>query len=240
MGKIGHGYGSEWHLLRHLGYHRQYLNAKILNITGGEVIEWLDFRFTHQNKPLAHDHELEGIEFVPSPAVQQQWRGYWPQTGSPPNWDAVGKLKHGQDEAWLLVEAKAYGGELKSTCSAGAASREIIKQALAQTRDFYHITAGAVEDWLTPYYQYCNRLAVLHFLWNICQPAVPAHLVFIYFYGDTVINTQSPQQAAAWQPILDNMYAAIGLDKQNKIRAHVHNIFLPVNPQHHKHLLINQ
>ena len=29
MGKIGYTYGSEWHLLRYLGYHRNELNRQI-------------------------------------------------------------------------------------------------------------------------------------------------------------------------------------------------------------------
>ena len=78
MGKIGYGYGSEWHLLRYLGYHRTYLNKHILRLTGGERIEWLDFRFSRQNVPLQRDHEWTGVAFIEDPAVQRQWRAFWP------------------------------------------------------------------------------------------------------------------------------------------------------------------
>ena len=43
MADIGYGYGSEWHLLRFLGYHRNALDSPILRATGGQEIEWLDF-----------------------------------------------------------------------------------------------------------------------------------------------------------------------------------------------------
>ncbi len=229
MGKIGYGYGSEWHLLRYLGYHRHTLNNEILKSIGGQSITWLDFEFTTKNKPLARDREWRGLEFIDAPVVQQLWRGYWPQTGSPPNWDAVGKLTFDKETAWLLVEAKAHGGELISKCGAGQKSRIIIENAFEQTRAFYDITTP-IENWFEPYYQYCNRLAVLHFLRNVCQPSIPTYLVFIYFCGDTNPNGQCPQTVADWQPILDDMYHKIGLGKDNKIREYIHNIFLQVNP----------
>ena len=52
MGTIGYGYGSEWHLLRYLGYHRHYLSQEILNMIGGEILQWLDFKFSPANVPL--------------------------------------------------------------------------------------------------------------------------------------------------------------------------------------------
>lgn len=64
MGRIGFGYGSEWHLLRHLGYHREYLSLKTLNVTGGRSIEWLDFDFSKENAPLRDDREFLGLEFI--------------------------------------------------------------------------------------------------------------------------------------------------------------------------------
>lgn len=50
MGKMGNGYGSEFHLLRYLGYHRQELNRAIEKETGGLVTEWLDFAFGRKGK----------------------------------------------------------------------------------------------------------------------------------------------------------------------------------------------
>ena len=80
MGTIGYGYGSEWHLLRYLGYHRGYLSQKVLEITNGNVIDWLDFKFSKENKPLKDDKEFLGIEFVNNEEAQNKWKEYWPQT----------------------------------------------------------------------------------------------------------------------------------------------------------------
>jgi hypothetical protein len=45
MGRMGLGYGSEFHLLRYLGRHRRYLNRAIEDKFGGRVLDWLDFSF---------------------------------------------------------------------------------------------------------------------------------------------------------------------------------------------------
>ncbi len=45
MAEIGHGYGSEWHLLRFLGRHRANLGAAIQRLIGCDTISWLDFPF---------------------------------------------------------------------------------------------------------------------------------------------------------------------------------------------------
>jgi hypothetical protein len=43
MARLNAGYGSELHLLRMLGRHREYFNGKIRDATGADGIEWLDF-----------------------------------------------------------------------------------------------------------------------------------------------------------------------------------------------------
>ena len=131
MGTIGYGYGSEWHLLRYLGYHRDHLQNLILETTGGSQIEWLDCRFSPTNQLLHLDSEWKGVEFIDQDEVQQKWAYFWPQTGSPPNWDAVDKLKTDKGEKWLLVEAKAHIEEIHSSCGAThSKSKEMIKNAL--------------------------------------------------------------------------------------------------------------
>ena len=71
MGKIGHGYGSEWHLLRYLGYHREHLTSWTTRVTGGNSIDWIDFPFSTKNAPLEDDKEYIGIDFIQNDKVQQ-------------------------------------------------------------------------------------------------------------------------------------------------------------------------
>ena len=116
MGKMGNGYGSEFHLLRYLGYHRHDLNRAVEKETGGRVSEWLDFAFGGEERL---DREWKGVDFVDSASdIKSAWMKFWPQTGNVPNWDAVGRLELNSGVEYLLVEAKAHVEELQSSCSA--------------------------------------------------------------------------------------------------------------------------
>ena len=164
MGKIGRGYGSEWHLLRYLGYHRGLLEEEILKKTGGDQVTWLDFKFSNKNEPLKRDKEWKGVEFLDK-KIQKKWRAWWPQTGNAQNWDAVGELYFGDSKEWLLVEAKAHINEIKNGCGAKQeGGRDRIVSNLVEAKESFNAEEVSVEKWLAPYYQFCNRLAVLHFL----------------------------------------------------------------------------
>lgn len=231
MGKIGHGIGSEWHLLRHLGYHRGYLSEKVLEVLPGDSIEWLDFKFTHVDKKLGLDHEFDGLEFIEDVDVLKQWKAFWPGSGRAQNWDAVARLAHGSKHDWVLVEAKGHLGELKSECGAEKPeSKRQIEAALTKTIQAVCKPGVPVEHWLAPYYQMANRLAALHFLNDVCRPVVPARLLYIYFYGDTREDADCPQNVAGWVDALDEMTNWLGLDSSRPLFERVYRLFLPVSP----------
>jgi hypothetical protein len=231
MGKIGFGYGSEWHLLRHLGYHREYLSLKTLNITGGNSIEWLDFNFSPKNEPLQDDKEFIGLEFIQNTQVKEKWRLFWAQRGNSQNWDAVGKIHFDSQDEWLLVEAKGHIGELNSNCGAeNLESKRSIFSALKKTSQAFGNKSKPIENWLENYYQYANRLAVLHFLMNECVPSVNARLLFIYFYGENRENLECPQNEQGWLPAIQEMNDWLGIDKSCELVKRIHYLFLPVNP----------
>ena len=231
MGKIGYGYGSEWHLLRFLGYHRGYLSKEVLKITGGKYINWLDFRFSKAASHLNIDREFVGFNFIEDPEVINRWKRFWPQTGSSQNWDAVGKIDYGDHFEWLLVEAKAHLKEVRSSCRAKSQkSIDIIKSAMQKTIYSFCNDRTSVEDWFSPYYRYANRLASLHFLMKECDLVMPAHLLFIYFYGDYRPDNMCPQKEDDWHQIIEDMEAWLGIDKSGELNKRVHHLFLPVNP----------
>jgi hypothetical protein len=231
MGKIGYGYGCEWHLLRYLGYHRQTLTMETLKITGGNSVEWLDFNFSKENAPLKDDREFVGLEFIKDERIQDKWRAYWPQTGTAQNWDAVGQIHFNDHDEWLLVEAKGHIGELKSDCGAThPKSKEKIITAFENTSQSFGNQTKPVENWLKNYYQYANRLAVLHFLANECNPLVNARLLFIYFFGDNRDDAECPQNEEEWMPSIREMKAWLGVDNCCELEKRTHYLFLPVNP----------
>lgn len=223
MADIGNGYGSEWHLLRWLGRHRQELDKRVLAATGGERVEWLDFRFDDQN---GGDRELRGVEFLPADhKARVAWSTFWPTKGNAQNWDAIGRVWRGDSAEWLLVEAKAHLDELASTCGA---DREkggfpLIVETLKQTKQRLGIANGA--DWLTGYYQYANRLAVLDFLNRHDEPS---RLLLVYFTGDHVPGRTCPRDAAGWRAALEAQDRHLGIAEGHTLRERVHSLFLPV------------
>jgi len=231
MGKIGYGYGSEWHLLRHLGYHRAYLSQKVTEVVGGQGVEWLDFCFSQKNAPLQDDSEFVGLKFIEDAQVQDKWRSFWPRTGNAQNWDAVGRIYVADATEWLLVEAKGHIGELESECGAtNRVSRQLILSALGKTSKAFGNCCQPIEHWLAPYYQYANRLAVLYFLMKECVPAVKTRLLFIYFYGENREGCQCPQSEQEWLLPIQRMANWLGIDKHGELMQRVHYLFLPVNP----------
>lgn len=231
MGKIGFGYGSEWHLLRHLGYHREYLLLKTLKVTGGNSVAWLDFEFSKENAPLRDDKEISGLEFIKDAQVLEKWKLFWPQTGNAQNWDAVGEIDFDDRDEWLLVEAKGHVGEMESKCGAtNAVSKQRIYSALEKASRAFGNQSKPVENWLGPYYQYANRLAVLYFLMKECIRPVGARLLFIYFCGENRKNVECPQNKQEWLPSIHKANEWLGVDNNCELMQRVHSLFLPVNP----------
>lgn len=140
---------------------------------------------------------------------------FWPAGG--PQWDALG-ISSLKDV--ILVEAKAHFDELISHCGAGESSRLTIDAALAKTKAALGVPAGT--EWASPYYQYANRLAHLHFL---REHDVKARLVFVYFYGDSDMG--GPMSAAEWKQSLIAVKTQLGIDRPID-KLGVLEIFIPV------------
>ncbi len=235
MGIMGHGYGSEFHLLRYLGYHRHELNRVVEQQCGGRVLDWLDSAFDARRRFPHLDVEWKALDFLdPDTGVISAWKNFWPQTGSAPNWDSIGLLQSQSHVEFLLVEAKAHVSELKTSCAATEdGGLPGIREALAETIKANRFEV-APEKWLSPYYQYANRLAHLHFL---VQHNISARLVFIYFLGDHWPDRTTPpdrtpvfcpKNEQEWRPYLQPMYHHLGLSGASELEKRVHSVFLPV------------
>ncbi len=228
MSKIGCGYGSEWHLLRYLGYHRSLLSQKVAATLGASRVEWLDFPFSSVGGPLQDEREFKGLEFLGNKEMLAKWSQFWPQSGNVQNWDAIGRAAIGDEKVWILVEAKAHLEEVKSHCRAKRSpSRAKIVNALAQVRKHLEATRQPLEHWLEPYYQYANRLAVLYFLE---REGVDAYVVNVYFYGERKAGWQCPQNATEWEDVVRETEAWLGIAPSSEMMKRVHHVFLPVNP----------
>lgn len=224
MGQLGNGYGSECHLLRFMGRHRHLLDGRILETLGGHAVDWLDFGFNP--KALWPDAEIKGLGFLSAshPALGA-WSRFWPQGSGIHNWDAVAKVRFGAAEEWLLVEAKAHLRELKSNCRARSkTSLAVIGRAFDQTKA--HLGVSKDRDWMRGYYQYCNRIALLFFLF---RHNVPAHLLSIYFLGDKGdSNRICPLDESEWKEALRCQDDHVGLPTKHRLSNRIHELFLPI------------
>ena len=225
MARIGHGYGSEWHLLRYMGRHRHRLDRAVARSCGASEVEWLDSPFSRD--PRWRDAEGEGLDFLPaSNPARQEWSHLWPQRGNVQNWDAVGRITVRGAEQWLLVEAKAHLGEVISTCGArSATSWQQIDGVFGVVKKDLRVPEEA--DWMQPYYQYCNRIAALHIL---SMYGTPAHLLFIYFTGDWqgASERKCPKTQAGWNRALEKLDRHIMLPRDHPLSGRVHKLFLEV------------
>ena len=227
MATMGHGYGSEFHLLRWMGRHRTALDKKVEEITGLSSLEWLDFEFKREKE--IPDVELKGLDFLSGDnrrsVVLAKFRSgplSWPQGGELMNWDAVGRA----GDAYVLCEAKAHVGEIVKTYDPGnSPSVEQRKTAFAFAKKT--IGADPSADWMHNFYQMANRLYILALL---SECGIEAFLLNVYFCGDRFRGRDCPENRKGWEPILREEYGKLGIDGQSPfIASHVKNLFLSVD-----------
>ena len=241
---IGHGYGSEWHLLRWMGRHRCAFNQLFLEKMGfaaSSTIEWLDFEFK-PGEPWP-DEELKGLECLKGPEykeLQKKWALFWPLGSGIHNWDAVGWIHSKGKRELLLIEAKAHLDEIRSDCKAGLplirdgkeepASPASLKNKLKISKAFQEVKSSlnvpAEKDWTQKYYQYTNRIATLYFLQN---NGIDTNLAFIYFVGDRAKGKNCPSSKQDWQPALQDQATWVGLPEEHALKDRIHKLFLHVD-----------
>ena len=66
MAQIGYGYGSEFHLMRFLGHHRDLLELRISQQIEEEgIFKWLDFEFAKEKHvKYKSKKKAEGLENI--------------------------------------------------------------------------------------------------------------------------------------------------------------------------------
>jgi hypothetical protein len=227
MGRMGYGYGSEFHLLRWMGRHRKVFDRYVLDAIGrsGSTIDWIDFNFDLNIKGT--DIELKGLEFLGTHReLQEQWSKFWPVGSGIHNWDAVGWVSSNEGHEVLLVEAKAHVDEIKASCGAkDQQSINRIKRAFEDVKK--DLKVSEEKDWMKPYYQFTNRVSVLYFL---RKHDIPARLLFIYFVGDRPSQTrQCPRSVGEWEKILAAQAEYVGLTKGHILEDRIHKLFLTVD-----------
>ncbi len=216
-------YGSEFHLLRYLGRHRAYLNARVLETIGADAIAWIDFHF--DRRASGADDELKGLEFIEDPDTLAAWAQVWPGGSQSLSWDSVAQLRTGEASSFLLLDACSSIGDLASSCQASNGKREQIQAALEHTRERLDVPAEC--DWMNRYYGLASRLAALAFL---RERGIDAHFMRLYFVGDEHPRHHCPQSSEEWKEVLVEQSQQIGLPPGHSLVGRIHELFLPICP----------
>jgi len=168
-----------------------FTNEKIRLAFGwpaGETIEWRSPIESDRYAEYYDDEFLDrlGIE---NGDLEVPLHSFWPRSG--PRWDGLARTSSCK---YLMVEAKAYIEEgVDFGSKAGDASRQKIAEALGHSKQAYGARTEA--NWESPFYQYANRLAHLHFL--VERNGIDAYLVFMYFANAP--DVPSPCTAEHWE-----------------------------------------
>ena len=227
MGKMALGYGSEFHLLRWTGRHRNKFDNRIKQLLNIDNVTWLDFDFS--NDITEPDMELVGLSFLEKEpnyqAVLSKWKEEWPQTGNSMNWDLVGYTVKNHIKTWVLIEAKAHIGELENDCKAGPKSLIKIVKALTKTANNIGTDIFKDSPWTKKYYQLANRIYILDLL---KRNDINSKLINIYFIGDKIESSRkSPKDKNTWELEISKMKKYLNIEKSNSID--ILDLYLDIN-----------
>lgn len=209
--------GSLKWVQRLINHHAELIDDPLraaLRLADGDAIEWVS--------PLASDGYAEyrdgaALERLGVTLPKRKLEDFWPARG--PQWDALARTRSGKA---ILVEAKAHVRELISGASAATdpVARGKIDAALTATRQHLGAEVGT-DRWMSPFYQYANRLAHLHPLRDL--NGIDAHLVFLYFLNDPEMD--GPQGVREWEAALVVLHSALGIPRR---LDGVHDVFVDV------------
>lgn len=153
-----------------------FTNEKIrsgFNWYAEEMIEW---RSPVKIDDYAEYRDAAFLERLGVNRLAGHLGSFWPRGG--PRWDGLAKSSSNK---CVLVEAKAYieeGVQLGGSRAKSLSSIKKISEALERSKQAYAASLDADWESHSPFYQYINRLAHLHFL---VSNNVDAYLLFLYF-----------------------------------------------------------
>jgi hypothetical protein len=205
--------GSLRWIQQFVNHHPHLIDSALGQALSGRKVTWLS---PVQSDGLAEYCDAAAFDLLGLRLTRTPLTSFWPVGGA--NWDALGVTVDGEP---VLVEAKANIPEFRSRMTATAeTSVDLIRSSIDQTIQALGGKAGPA--WLSPYYQYANRLAHAHFLRALND--VPAHLVFMYFIGDR--DVRGPDSVEEWTAAIEKVHDALGI--RGKLPSYVHDVFIDV------------
>ncbi|MGY4618572.1 hypothetical protein ACVWZ4_003799 [Bradyrhizobium sp. USDA 4472] len=147
-------------------------NEMVKGLFGWPISEGIEWRSPVKSDDYAEYYDSEFLARLGIDNLGVSLNQFWPNSG--PRWDGLATTDSGKI---ILVEAKAYVGEMISHARASPKSLRKIRAAIEKTKDAFGASADC--GWESPFYQYANRLAHLYFLREL--NSVDAYLLFVYF-----------------------------------------------------------
>lgn len=164
-----------------------------------------------------HEYRDDFLEALDLINHQQQLREFWPSRG--PVWDGLGVMKV-ENDCCFLLEAKSYIQEMTSKMQAtDPRSIKLIRESLGQVKGYMGFSEDA--DWTKPYYQFCNRLALLYFLNIVIQK--PSYLALVNFVDDS--TTGKPTSADQWKSHYKVVFGHLGLTPKSELFDRIVSVY---------------
>lgn len=233
MAQIGYGYGSEFHLMRFLGHHRDLLELRISQQIEEEgIFKWLDFEFAKDPmSSISGDKELSGLSFLNKigasdsqiQSVVSEYRSYSiNKIDSWQNWDAIFTL----NDTLYLVEAKAHVSEISSDKKehGGSSKDEILRFFTEQLGENTPYNFPVTHEWLRNYYQLANRMATAALL---NKHGIKTKILYIYFtngYDKRIVDAnrivriyEDNASKSDYEKAIEKEETALGIHQNDKL-----------------------
>ena len=183
----------------------------------------IDWRSPLRSDDYAEYYDEDFLDKLGVCLNRKSLESFWPKSG--PRWDGLGVTDGCQ---YLMVEAKAHVGELRSTMSAKSdSSISRIQYSFSKTKEYLRVDARA--DWTRPFYQYANRLAHLYLLHVLNK--VDAYLVNVYLLKDGDMRKPGaivPQTIEEWESAILAEEIALGIPPRHGLSSRVLTTFIDV------------
>jgi hypothetical protein len=195
------------------------LRRAILDMTGAHDIRWT---------PGIKDGRVRwnGMEFMRSGGkMLNEWDRLWADQPDPPTWDAMCRIRPGSS-SWTRLYVWATSSVHAIVGSARAVDGSQLERLHVAIDDAKHaLRADPTADWLSGYFPYAKRLAVLGFL--IANKSC-GHLLFVHFYARSAVGDQAHSTRPEWDRELSQVRSNIETTDNKVLTNRFHTLFLPI------------
>lgn len=202
--------------------HSSLLNERIkiaLQLSDDTTIHWKSPRTNDEYAEYGDNAFLKLLEIQ---LMRYPLKEFWPNRG--PQWDALAITKRNDVTGSLLIEAKANIHEIVSPgTSASPESRKLIARSIEKVKQYLGVDPSI--PWTGKLYQYANRIAHLYLLREL--NGEDAHLIFVYFIGDTDVD--GPSSVAEWQAALKVVKGVLGLKERHRLSKYIAEVYINVS-----------